>query len=299
MSSVSYKDSGFQVPKLTSENWHQWQIDAKAYLRMKKLWRIVDNPPAGKSEEQLESDEQALGLITLFCGINGKNLVADCNTAAEAWSKLQDRYQSTAVESQSLIRTQYDSLRCTSGKDIPTYCNDFRSMYQRMRAVGIEESEQAVAQKMVLLLPNEYQWILKTNDKPKYDLLDWAITKVLTEHELQRTRAMLNNTSMSQDQEKVFAVAKTGDFRRNSKTVRCWNCGEQGHIKGQCRNQPKTITTGLKKGNIHQIRLMLEPSCVGQQAMLKGHGRQVVFGLTREQRVICLETLNCSRAQRL
>jgi len=77
--------------------------------------------------------------------------------------------------------------------------------------------------------------MLKTKDKAKYDLLDWAVTKMLNEHELQRTRAMLKNTSMWKDHEKVFAVAKTGNYRRNSKNVRCWKCGEQGHIKGQCR----------------------------------------------------------------
>ncbi len=42
---------------------------------------------------------------------------------------LEDRYQLTAIESQSLIGTEYDSLTFTSGIDIPTYCNKFRTMF--------------------------------------------------------------------------------------------------------------------------------------------------------------------------
>lgn len=42
---------------------------------------------------------------------------------------LEDRYRLTAIESQSLIGTEYDSLTFTSGIDIPTYCNKFRTMF--------------------------------------------------------------------------------------------------------------------------------------------------------------------------
>ncbi len=114
--------------------------------------------------------------------------------------------------------------------------------------------------------------MLKTKDKAKYDLLDWAVTKMLNEHELQRTRAMLKNTSMWKDHEKVFAVAKTGNYRRNSKNVRCWKCGEQGHIKGQCRKPIENGDNRVDKASMHQLLLMLELSCVGRQATLKSHG---------------------------
>ncbi len=76
------------------------------------------------------------------------------------------RYESTAVESQALVRIQYNGLLCTKGIEVAPYCNAFRNIYGGMVAVRLLESEDAVAQKMILQLQNNYPWILRIKNKP-------------------------------------------------------------------------------------------------------------------------------------
>ncbi len=52
--------------------------------------------------------------------------------------------------------------------------------------------------KMVLQLPDKYQWILRIENKPKSEILDWTITTVLTETEFQTTRSLLQGLRLEE-----------------------------------------------------------------------------------------------------
>jgi len=232
------KDS--MVPKLTSSNWQEWRISIKGYLQAKALWGFVADTEL--LPEERRQRQRALGYIIIGCDMNSKFLIADCDEPRQAWEILKARFEATSGESKSLVSAQFDAIRWVPGTDMSAFCAKIRAIWQKMKAIGIDQSEEAVVFRMIHLLPREYEYSVRPSSMPKAGQLDWAITQLLTDEESRKARRVLTgtHTETATFTEKVLTTTlkkpghKPTEYRRK---VICWTCGEPGHVKRNCPKQ--------------------------------------------------------------
>ena len=104
------------IEKLTGSNYHTWKFDMKMMLMREELWAITNGketlPKDGTSKDDVlqewaKKDEKALATICLAIAKSEQSHVHNCTTAAQAWKRLSDIYETRATARKLYLWKRY------------------------------------------------------------------------------------------------------------------------------------------------------------------------------------------------
>lgn len=88
---------GIVRKELSEENYQDWSVVVRNYLRGQGIWHnVVENIPLSyplkSTDEWQRKDAQALHAIQLACGSDNLRHISKCESAKDAWNKLQTSF---------------------------------------------------------------------------------------------------------------------------------------------------------------------------------------------------------------
>lgn len=220
---------GLSIEPLGVDNYASWSADMKWLMVTKGCWSAID----GEADDAMNA--KALALIGLHVERHIKGTIVACDTASEAWSKLEAVYKAKSNARRLWLKRELTNLRREQGEPITVYVARARGIKDELAAAGHEISDEEVAWSVLAGLPEEYASMVNAIETTMEKMdLDVILSKLL----------IIENRTEYYDMDTGRRIlracyGKARPWAPSSNTV-CWNCGKKGHVKRDCREKPKT-----------------------------------------------------------
>lgn len=222
--------SGITIEKLLGrQNYATWKIAARAWLELDDLWSAavdyaVDAEGNPATPVNADKDRKARSKLVLSMDSVCYVHIQDAKSAREVWNKLAEAFEDNGLTRRiGLLRKLINTSLAASGS-MEVYVNGIVTTAHALTGIGFKISDEWVAALLLAGLPEEYRPMIMAMENSGIKLTGDAVkTKLLQEmcpHENQQAFAMKNKGR--------------GNF---GKGVKCWNCGQHGHVSKDCRSK--------------------------------------------------------------
>lgn len=236
------KDTEVAFEQLGAKNYAVWTYRMKLLLTKKQLWGAID--PGNLAQDR---DAQALALIGMHVSDIYLPTVFECKTAKEAWTKLASMLQPTSTARKLALLRDLNELRKVNGESMVTYVNRAKQLMFDLIGVGqtIESNEMAL--RVLAGLPKQYDvlvTVLETSSDLSFDTVVSRLIDMegklgeLDRKDVEAYSARMN--SARRPRQKLNQWQNRSNGQADTRT--CWNCGEKGHLRRECRNPSREIT---------------------------------------------------------
>lgn len=235
---MSLKDVG-SIEKLGASNYATWSTDVKWALIIKGLWNAIDDP------ENLEDgdDVKALAFIGLTVEKYIKPTVDECDTARDAWDKLEESYKAKATAQRIKLKKDLATLQLgwtdvapngqggkqtSKREDITAYVARASSIRNQLSAAGMDVPGEEFTMAILAGLPDEYT-----------ALVDTIVTSA-TPLEIEEVVPKLQMIEQRVKDRHRAEFDKVGSEAYSARVdeVTCWKCGAKGHMRRDCQHKP-------------------------------------------------------------
>nr|CAH66391.1 OSIGBa0134J07.9 [Oryza sativa] len=229
------------VPVFAGENYDIWSIKMRTLLLSQGLWDIVDNGyqeySAGETltaeqkkslAEDRMSDAKALFLIQQGVAESLFPRIIGAKKSKEAWDKLKEEFQGSqkvlAVKLQTL-RRQFQNLLMKESEKVKDYFSRVIEIVNQMRLYGEDINDQKVVEKILISLPEKYEYIVAAIEESK-DLSTLTIQQLMSslesheERKLQREGSSIENAFQSKLSFRPQNSRFRGNFQKNGFPMR-------------------------------------------------------------------------------
>lgn len=235
------------IDKLTgSDNYQDWAMSMQAYLEMENLWKVIEAPTPAELDEDSTNNIQTRSRIIMTVNADVRTHFNVTDTAKEIWDKIKAVYDDGALS--NVCGTLMD-LCATYLHDCNTaeeYVAKKSNAAKRLRAHGVQISDQLVGMLMLMGLPDEHYRPMKmalrnsvtqmTSELAKRSILEEAAQKEIAEshdaHGLY-SRAQPRNSWRSNN--------SNGRYKTSNKKPKCYNCNKYGHYTKECKVKRKSV----------------------------------------------------------
>lgn len=219
-----------EIQKLNGENYRNWSFRVKNTLKYKKLWKCITCAKV----EDVESDEQALSLISLACNDTVKDEIVNAKTAKEAWNTLKETYVRKTPAAKVALYCQLVELKCESVNNTMVLLEEFNVVVRKLQDIGVALDDEMYSIILLRALPPSFEQfriaVLTRDELPK---LVEVRAKIEEEH-LRQTNYNINvEPIVNLDQQQALLGQGMVDNRS------CFKCGNVGHIMRNCAMQMK------------------------------------------------------------
>ncbi|XP_022887542.1 uncharacterized protein LOC111403317 [Olea europaea var. sylvestris] len=168
--------TGFSAPLpsiFTRENYDFWAAKMKAYLKAYDLWEITETgmepPPlrANPTIAQLKqhSEEAAKKFKALSCiqfAVSDEifTRIITCETAKEAWDKLQEEFRENARTRQMQVlnlRREYESLKMKEAETVKEFYDRLMKVVNKIRLLEDDLPDRIIVEKVLISLPEKFE----------------------------------------------------------------------------------------------------------------------------------------------
>lgn len=220
---------------LDGTNYGTWSIRMKALLMNKQVWPAVADPD--NAEEG--ADDRALSYLTLGVADHLLATLDECDTAKEAWDKLEEAYRAASAARRTLLRKTFATLRMDSSEDIIKYIARVKDLRDQLIASGHTPTEDEVTLAALAGLPEQYNMVITVLESAAdIPSLDDVVPQLLQAEQRCKTK----DTSSYPTERVYFAGG-----HKNKGDRGCWYCGKTGHIKANCRKKASDEANGVGK----------------------------------------------------
>ena len=222
------------VVPLNGTNYPTWKIQCRMALMKEGLWRIVtgqETAPTGSEAERAKfaaRRDRVLATVVLSVDTSLLYLVGNPEDPTVVWKKLADQFEKKTWATRLDLCRKLHSLRLKDGDSVQEHIKVMTELFDALSVTGETISEEDRVVYLLASLPESYSVLvtaLEANeDVPKLE--------VVTERILHQERKSRDKSEAGSTTENAMTSRKT--FRR--KPIKCYHCGELGHIKKYCRD---------------------------------------------------------------
>ena len=245
------------IDKLNDSNWPIWKLQMTAYLQAKELWGLIDGSNV-RPEDNAQNQEALARFIVREARVNSillqtvstsqLHIIArsDLLTPRQKWNELVQTFDRASLSNKLQLLSQLLDLKMKSDQTVDAYFKDLQDITERLAA--IDSAVTADFQIAVLLrgLPTEYE-----NLRTAYVAKGEVTLSELSEGLRTEERRLMDRKSLSSSSSVVYVANR--NFSRYSRgkpfSGRCYNCGEQGHLKRDCPNLDNGNKYFAKRGS--------------------------------------------------
>ncbi|KAI3414477.1 uncharacterized protein J3R85_016223 [Psidium guajava] len=245
MASLKFQISSFDE----QNNFGLWRIKMKNLLRREGTVRALDGKylddmTSAKIEEM---DEKAHSAIQL--SLNDKVLreVADEETAAGLWSKLESLYMKKSLTSRLYLKQRLYTLKMREGTPVQEHLDEFNKIVLDMKNLDIKLDDEDQALIVLCSLPASYENFVNSMLYGRESITLEDVKASLNSTEL---RTKLNGNTSENKADGLFvrgrnknrdktprgkSVSRSKSRSPGDKTnVECYYCHKRGHYKSDC-----------------------------------------------------------------
>lgn len=173
---------------------------------------------------------EALTLICLHVEPHVYPYVRNTNKAKDTWDELAKVFEDKGLNRRiSLIDALLDE-KLSKHKNIHNYVTSVMSISQKLTDIGKGLDDDLIAVVMLRGLPEEYKPMKMALENSGVSVTSEMVRVKLLQEDLKS-----NSNGTGRSEESVL-LAKGRQFNKNSrkKSLRCYRCGQRGHIKPEC-----------------------------------------------------------------
>ncbi|KAF5762583.1 putative RNA-directed DNA polymerase [Helianthus annuus] len=244
------EDGKFRIEKFNGTDFAWWRMQIEALLGECDLDVVLEEKPAGmdKAAEAIwnSKDKKARGKITLALTRSVAFNIMKETTARDMLEALSNMYEKPSAGNRVFLMRKLFNMRMNEGSSVADHINEVNSILSRLATVGMKLDDDTQAVVLLSSLPDSWSGFVTTVTETagtgnlKFDRVR---DSVLGEDVRQRntsggsTSGML---SVSRGRGKNRSSGSRGkSLSKAGKNVRCWNCGEKGHVKNECPDPKK------------------------------------------------------------
>lgn len=227
--------NNFTIEKLTGrDNYPTWKFAMQSYLEHEELWDAIE----GKEKDEKKVKKAKAKIILCIDPVIYVH-VQECKDAKEVWESLEKVFADSGLTRRiSLLRTLI-TTRMENCDSVEDYVNTVIATAHKLNGIGLKVDDEWVGCILLAGLPDEY--------KPMIMGLESSAIKITAD--LVKTK-ILQDVKLDQASSSNALIAKKGPFNKswkNAKSVRCFNCNEEGHYSKFC---PERSTEVKKKASL-------------------------------------------------
>jgi hypothetical protein len=223
---------GNKIERLTEHNYATWRQYVYARLIKQGLWDVVAN---GGDDA---TDKKAMADIIMCVSPSMLSLIDIKGTAKAAWGTLEKRHKTVHESRKVALRRELTNLMLdtSSNESITSYVGRADRLVDQLVAAGyklVEDSYTISRMDIVLCvlagLPQEYESAVSILESSEKNLksLDYVVPQLL------RTEERVKGSADDHDAGKAYK-AKRFRPKGDKSWIRCYQCGEQGHVRAEC-----------------------------------------------------------------
>jgi hypothetical protein len=258
----------YAVERFNGENFHNWQYRLEMLLKAKRLWNIAkgnevlsgsDANDQQKQKEHQEKLDETMALISMTIDDRHISIIQNVKTPKEALEKLATYYQNPGPSNKLFLRQKLTQCKLEENESIMEFINKIQKLKMQLEQIGSNVTDEEVLLTVFNGLPEKYRSVVTALQCFNNLTLDMVTSRLLHEelrlnqHQEHEDKALFSRSSKRNGRRNK---PKT-DHRRNPE-VKCWNCGEKGHIKKDC-----------KKGTYHRQANYVELFMASKEKQLK------------------------------
>jgi len=187
------QERSLSIPKLNTNNYHDWAIDARMVMMERGLVEFIEGEPEipivdvteaiiqaattdaerrqlSQDKRQQENDRRGFKLrkdkahAVLFLSITQelKSLVKNCESAYQLWEKLRATYEPISLARAAQLRRKFLNLSLKDGEDMSLFICRVDDAVVECRNAGVLIQEYEHAFQYIDLLPTIQLWTIGT-----------------------------------------------------------------------------------------------------------------------------------------
>lgn len=233
-----------------SQDFELWAIRLMATLEGKDYFGVVnglDGIPADECSEEYAvyatKVRKARAIIVNALGDKPLRAVQLCETPAEMWRKLYERYAGKTVANQLSVLTTLMNLKLERHQDVGDHVAELEGLVNRLAGMDMDITEPMQVAIFLVSLSNlsEYASTVSSIKTLEPDVATWSY---VTMRIIDEQKALKGNVTMdkSSDGKSVLSM-RSGEKSTAHEDLVCWECNQPGHIARYCPYKKKGNST--------------------------------------------------------
>jgi hypothetical protein len=228
-------------------NFGLWQRRVKDMLMqqglVKALYRKTKKPEKMTDDEWGELDMKAVSTIRLLLADKVMYDVMEENSTAGIWLNLEKIYMFKSLTNKLHLKQKLYGLKMTEGADLRQHINTFKQIISDMLRIDIKFEDEDKAMMLLTSLPASYEQLVTTLLYGKETLELEEVSRALLDHYQRKHKDSAESSGeglivkgyqdRGRKKDKDDKSAR-GRSKSKSKTVKCYKCQKNGHMKRDC-----------------------------------------------------------------
>lgn len=225
------KYTHYNVDPLNGNNYEAWKFRVETILIEQNVqdmiqveYRDETYTDENRREDARKKDNKCKSIIVQCIEDTQIDIVRNKATAYAMWKSLKDIYERKGLSGQLFLRRKLMSMKMRENEKLEDFLIKFDHILCQLKTSGAEVKEQDTICTLLLALPKSYETVVTVLENSPVENINLDFIKARLRTEAEKKKEI----SESQNEVKPAAFV-------SNKSQTCYNCGEHGHFKRNCR----------------------------------------------------------------
>jgi transposase InsO family protein len=201
-----------------------------------------------KLEERSKKNRKCKSLIIQAIADSHLECVKDRRTPKEMWDTLQHIFERKGVASQLYLRKKLLMMKLDTTENLGAHFLKFDKIIRELKSTGATVEETDAVCHLLLTLPASFDSVITALETISSEKLSMEFVKSrLLDVEIKRKNSDESSDGAREDN---TAFASSSRFK-----FKCYNCGEVGHKKAECRMKPTRFNRSKERYSYHKAHI--------------------------------------------
>lgn len=225
------KYNHYNIDLLNGNNYEAWKFRVETIFieynvddMIQIEYRIEDYTDQKRREEAKKRDNKCKSIIVQCIEDTQIDIIRNKETGYAMWKSLREIYEKKGLSGQLILRRKLMSMKMDANEKLEDFLSKFDHVLCQLRTSGADIKDDVICI-LLLALPKSHETVVTVLENFPAEKIDLDFVKARLRAEVEKK----NEVDRSQDEGN-----KPAAFISNNSII-CYNCGEHGHIKRNCR----------------------------------------------------------------